>query len=311
MHVLVTGGAGFIGSHTVEALLGAGMRVRVFDNFSSGTSDNLPSHPHLHICQGDIRNSDEVWQALEGMSHVLHLAAQVSVQASVDDPITSGSVNISGFVNVLDCARRAGVERLVYASSAAVYGVPEALPLNEESRVQALAPYGLEKLVNDQYAELYRLLFDFPSLGLRYFNVYGPRQDPRSPYAGVISKFIDHINQGSPLRIFGDGWQTRDFIFVKDVARANCAALQSDAVGICNIGTGASLSLRDLAKALSDCIGSPLDVDYLPPREGDIRDSATCIARMHQLFGSHPMTDIRQGLSELVQEAQETHVEAA
>ena len=202
MKVLVTGGAGFIGSHTVEALLEAGANVRVLDNFSTGKQENLPDHPNLETRSGDIQDRQIVDQSMEGVTHVLHLAAQVSVQASLEAPSVSCGINILGFVQVLASAHARQVQRFVYASSAAVYGSPAGLPVSEQDPVQPLSPYGLEKSVNDQYAGLYRSLFGFPALGLRYFNVFGPRQDPHSPYAGVISKFIYSVQKGAPMLIF-------------------------------------------------------------------------------------------------------------
>ncbi len=235
MHVLVTGGAGFIGSHSVEALLDAGAEVTVLDNFSAGRRANLPEHGKLRIVEGDIRDAPSVQRAMTGVDHILHLAAQVSVRASVEAPALSASHNVAGFLNIADAARRPGVLRLVYASSAAVYGAPRVLPLDEGSACEPLSPYGLEKLVNDQYAALFGRLYGTSMLGLRYFNVYGPRQDPASPYAGVISRFASRLASNEPLSVFGDGQQTRDFIFVKDVARANVAALRSKCNGVLNV----------------------------------------------------------------------------
>lgn len=300
MNVLLTGGAGFIGSHTADALLAMGARVKVLDNFSNGKRENLRSHPLLSICEGDIRDPDTVRSAMQGVTHVLHLAAQVSVQASVADPVNSCETNIQGFVNVLDTARQAGVSRFVYASSAAVYGIPEHLPLSEVSPVIALSPYGLEKAVKDQYANLYQKLYGFPGLGLRYFNVYGPRQDPRSPYAGVISKFLDRIQARAPLQVFGDGSQTRDFIFVKDVAHLNVKALQSSDSGICNIATGNTVSLLQLAEALSRLAGYEIPIDFLPAQKGDIPHSATRIDRLRQWLGIERFTGLDDGLTELL-----------
>ena len=188
MHILVTGGAGVIGSHSVEQLIAAKVPVRVFDNFSSGSWQNLPIHSLLEIQDGDIRDKDAVLKAMEDITHVLHLAAQVSVQASVDDPLESCSANIGGFVNVLQAAHAFRVQRMVYASSAAVYDRPSRLPLSETDMAQPCSPYGLEKNVNDQYAFLFANEFGLSLLGLRYFNAYGLRQDPNSPYAGGISK---------------------------------------------------------------------------------------------------------------------------
>jgi UDP-glucose 4-epimerase len=297
---LIIGGAGFIGSHTVEALLASGRRVRVLDNFSSGREENLPSHPLLEIQAGDIRNADDVARAMAGMSHVLHLAAQVSVQASVEAPGDSCAHNIHGFVNVLDAARRQGVKRFVYASSAAVYGTPQALPLTEASPLAPESPYGLEKAVNDHYAALFRRLYGFASLGLRYFNVYGPRQDPRSPYAGVISKFADCMAAGKPLTVFGDGQQTRDFIFVKDVAAANMKALETGLTGVCNIGTGASVTLLQLIDALGDIVGRSLEVVHAEARPGDIRDSACDTSVMVKELGYRARYSLAEGLAELL-----------
>lgn len=300
MHVLVTGGAGFIGSHSVEHLLDANIPVRVLDNFSSGSRQNLPTHSLLEIQVGDIREMDAVCKAMEGMTHVLHLAAQVSVQASVDDPPGSCSTNIGGFVNVLQAARSCGVQRMVYASSAAVYGRPERLPLLETDLAQPCSPYGLEKYVNDQYAALFANEFGLSLLGLRYFNVYGPRQDPSSPYAGVISKFIAMIEQQQPLSVFGDGAQTRDFIFVKDVAKANVQALKSEMDGVCNVATGTSVSLLRLIDVLSECVQQSLKVAHQPAQAGDIPFSEATITRLHSLMPNQDSTDLKEGLTALL-----------
>ncbi len=301
MHVLVTGGAGFIGSHSVEQLLKANCHVRILDNFSSGTRDNLPNHSQLEIHEGDIRDAKAVHAALKDMTHVLHLAAQVSVQASVDNPPESCSTNIGGFVNVLQAARETKVQRMVYASSAAVYGRPEQLPLSEAVIAQPCSPYGLEKYVNDQYAALFAKEFEISLLGLRYFNVYGPRQDPQSPYAGVISKFIEMIHQHQPLAVFGDGSQTRDFIFVKDIAKANAQALQSDMGGVCNVATGNVQSLLELIDILSGCANQSVEVVHHPVREGDIPFSETEITRLQALMPTDDFIDLRAGLTALLQ----------
>ena len=306
MHVLVTGGAGFIGSHSVEQLLEANCSVRILDNFSSGTRENLPNHPQLEIQDGDIRDAKAVHAAMKDMTHVLHLAAQVSVQASVENPPESCSTNIGGFVNVLQAARENRVHRMVYASSAAVYGRPEQLPLSETVRAQPCSPYGLEKYVNDQYAALFAKEFGISLLGLRYFNVYGPRQDPQSPYAGVISKFMEMINQHQPLVVFGDGSQTRDFIFVKDIAKANAQALQSDMGGVCNVATGNIHSLLELIDILSGCANQSVEVVHHPVREGDIPFSETQISRLQALMPTDNFTDLNTGLTALLQYTSKT-----
>jgi len=299
MKSLVTGGAGFIGSHTVEGLLADGAAVTVLDNFSNGKRGNLPAHAALTVVDADVRDAAAVDAALEGVDRVLHLAAQVSVQSSVKEPVASCGHNVVGFLNVLDGARRRGIRRVVYASSAAVYGTPAELPLSEASPVGPISPYGLEKLIDDQYAALYASLYGLSTLGLRYFNVYGPRQDPRSPYAGVISKFVDAVRTGQPVRIFGDGLQTRDFVYVKDIAEANRRALAADATGHCNVGTGRTVTLLDLVAALERVGGRTVGRQFEPPAPGDIRDSATSTGRLAHALGFIPQTPLETGLSAL------------
>ncbi|RMH37573.1 MAG: NAD-dependent epimerase/dehydratase family protein [Nitrospirae bacterium] len=302
MYVLVTGGAGFIGSHTVEALLAEGATVRILDNFSTGKRANLPHHPKLDIQAGDIRDAAVVGQAMQGVTHVLHLAAQVSVHASVESPPTSCSHNVLGFVTVLHAARSHGVQRLVYASSAAVYGVPDEVPVAERAPVRPISPYGLEKSIDEHYAALFQRLFGFPSLGLRYFNVYGPRQDPCSPYAGVISKFVHCAEQHRPLTVYGDGLQTRDFVFVRDVAAINVRALHSTMTGVCNVGTGTRWCLLDLIETLSHCLGNPLRLTYAPAQAGDIPHSGARIDVMRDAFGIRHLTPLSDGLNALLEE---------
>jgi len=301
MLVLVTGGAGFIGSHTVEALLEAGAWVRVFDNLSTGKRANLPDHPQLEFQVGDIRNPQEVNAAMQGITHVLHLAAQVSVQASVEDPPTSCTQNIYGFVNVLHAAFQNKVQRFVYASSAAVYGVPEQVPLTETSPLAPISPYGLEKHVNEQYATLFESLYGFRTMGLRYFNVFGPRQDPKSPYAGVISKFIERISENHPLIVFGDGLQTRDFIYVKDITQANRAALEGEGTGACNIATGKTWTLLQVIDTLSTCVNQKLSVEHKAPRDGDILHSAAFNDRLREVLGYTPQASLEDGLNALLE----------
>jgi len=303
--ILVTGGAGFIGSHTTEALLAAGANVVVFDNFAAGRRSSLPaSHPALSIVEGDIRDLAGVNRAMEKATHVLHLAAQISVPLSVQDPLNSCHHNVVGFVNVLECARQRGVKRLVYASSAAVYGTPRELPLTESSPVAPISPYGLEKCIDDQYAALYGELYGLSSLGMRYFNVYGPRQDPSSQYAGVISKFAAAIAAGDTLRVFGDGGQTRDFVFVRDIARMNLRALEADATGFCNIGSGTSVTLLALIAALERVAKRNARRQFDPPVTGDIRHSAMLPDRQFAWLGEQPATPLDAGLAALLREAQ-------
>ena len=302
MRVLVTGGAGFIGSHSVEMLLSQGAEVVVLDDLSSGRAENLPRISSVSLHVGDIRDAAAVAAAMQGAHAVLHLAAQVSVQASIDDPAHSCSINVDGFVTVLDCARRLGVRRFVYASSAAVYGEPSQLPLTEASPTQPLSPYGLEKLVNDQYAALYAAQLGLSCLGLRYFNVFGPRQDPSSPYAGVISRFVDRLRAGQPLTVFGDGEQSRDFIYVGDVAAANAAALSSGVTGLCNVATGQRISLNQLIETLHAASGRRTEVRFAAERGGDIRHSGASGERLRQELRFSPRWSLREGLAALWRE---------
>ncbi len=300
--ILITGGAGFIGSHTADLLMQRGIPVRVLDNLSSGHRHNLPeTHPLLEFVEGDICDPDTVDTAMDGISHCLHLAAQVSVVASLENPAFSAQQNILGFVNVLDACRRLGAERLVYASSAAIYGEPAQLPLTETSQAVQLSPYGLEKNINEAYCNLYRRLYDFSALGMRFFNVYGPRQDPASPYAGVIALFVDRIGQNRPLTVFGDGLQTRDFVYVGDVARSNAAALEASVQGACNVATGKSTSLLDLIETLSELTGNHPEVSFESPRSGDIVHSLANPTRMNDELGIFAETSLKQGLTALLE----------
>jgi UDP-glucose 4-epimerase len=299
--VLVTGGAGFIGSHTVDALLASDVPVRVLDDLSSGRRDNLPlTHPRLEFVEGDIRDPAAVGSAMRGASHCLHLAAQVSVTSSMENPGASAERNVLGFITVLEAARAAEVRRFVYASSAAVYGDPAVLPLTEDVDLKPLSPYGLEKLIDEHYADLYQRVHGVSALGLRYFNVFGPRQDPKSPYTGVIALFVERLGSARALQVFGDGHQTRDFVFVGDVARANVAALESQMVGVCNVATGHSVTLLELIAVLSDLRGVRPHVEFLPPRDGDVRRSAADPSRMHRWLEIRAQAGLKDGLQTLL-----------
>jgi len=304
MHkVLVTGGAGFIGSHTVDHLLEREQHVVVLDNFSSGDKRNLPlGHPQLKVVEGDIRDVSAVAEAAEGITHCLHLAAQVSVVKSLEDPADSASQNILGFINVLNAAKNNKVERFVYASSAAVYGNPVSLPLNETVSLNPESPYGLEKQINELYVDLFKGLYAISTCGMRYFNVYGPRQDPKSPYAGVIALFSNAIQANQPLTIFGDGLQTRDFIYINDVARANVAALGSDYQGALNIATGATVTLLELIETIEKIVGNKCDKEFKPAREGDIKHSAASASELHKSLKMTARHSLEEGLRELLNE---------
>ena len=304
MHnILVTGGAGFIGSHTVDLLLAQNYSVRVLDNFSNGSRNNLPEESdRLQIIEGDITNEQDVAKAMQGVDRCVHLAAQVSVVSSVEDASFSAQQNILGYVNIIEAMRKNNVARLVYASSAAAYGNPVELPLKESSALSPESPYGLEKKVNEQYAELFLTLHNMSACGMRYFNVYGPRQDPKSPYAGVIALFVQRIKEKQGLTIFGDGLQTRDFIFVHDVASANLAALQSDFSGACNVGTGSSVTLLQLIEVLEELCGWQVEKQFDKPREGDIIHSAAVVERLNQTLVFKAEVNLHQGLQTLLDE---------
>lgn len=304
MQILVTGGAGFIGSHTVDLLLANGARVIVFDNFVSGNVAYLPTqHPHLTIINGDILDYPLLKYHIHQCDAVLHLAALPSVPKSIEDPVASLHVNTQGFLHVLQAIREAGrAIRLVYASSAAVYGDTSPLPCSDDVPVHVAvsSPYALEKATNERYAELYARLFDLPSLGLRYFNVYGARQHPDSPYAGVIAKFIERYHQQQPIIIFGDGNQVRDFIYVADVARANLLALHSQHQGVLNIATGRAETLRDLVGHIETAGQRTATIVYQPERNGDIRQSYAKVTEAKRCLNFHSTTLLAQGIHSLV-----------
>jgi UDP-glucose 4-epimerase len=304
MHrILITGGAGFIGSYTAHALVARGCQVRVVDNLSSGRISNLGCEAlpggRIRFFEGDVRDRAAVQAALEGCDAVLHLAAQVSVQRSVADPLGSAGNNILGFLNVLEAVRLQRVPRLVYASSAAVFGAPDRLPVSEHSQTRPVSPYGLEKLVNEQYAAMYRDLYGVSSLGMRYFNVYGPLQDPDSPYAGVISKFAAALDRDAELTVFGDGLQTRDFIYVGDVAQANVRALAATCVGVLNVATGSSASLLQLIETMGGAFGRPAQVRHLPATVGDILHSASTADQARAALDWTADTPLAAGLQAL------------
>lgn len=299
---LVIGGAGFIGSHIVEALLAQGRAVRVLDNLSSGKLQNLPlNHPDLELKIGSILDYETVQSAMLGMRRCVMLAAQVSAALSVEKPCESATSNILGFINVLESARALRLDRLVYASSAAVYGDCPNLPLVETEGARPVNPYGLEKYVDELYADLYARQYDLNSLGLRFFNVYGPRQDPKSPYSGVISKFLQRMAAGRSPQVFGDGRQTRDFVHVRDVAQACLTALHSDYRGICNVATGQRVDLLRMARILGGALGTSVALEFGPNRIGDIRHSCGSAERMHEQLRYSAGVALDQGLTELVE----------
>ncbi|WP_347489293.1 SDR family oxidoreductase [Desulfoscipio sp. XC116] len=275
MQVLVTGGAGFIGSHIVDALIARGIRTAVLDNLSTGRFENVD--PRVNFYKGDLRDEKFVRETLraEKPDYVIHHAAQIDVQTSVDDPATDAAINIIGTINLLEACRSCGVKKIVYASSAAVYGNPRYLPVDEEHSLQPLSGYGVSKHTVEHYLAVYRAIYGLDYTALRYANVYGPRQDATGE-GGVVATFTDRLLRGERCRIYGDGRQTRDFIFVGDVVRANLAALDMAGAansGIYNISTGMPTSVNELYDTLRQITGSNLEPEYCPPRAGDIEHS--------------------------------------
>ena len=302
MRALVTGGAGFIGSHIVEELLKRGDAVRVLDNFSSGKRQNLETlHGELDILEGDLRDPRAIRSAVRGVDLVFHLAAFVSVPQSMQDPETCFAVNVGGTVTLLEAARQAGVRKVVISSSTAVYGNPANFPTTEDAPLQPLSPYALSKQVNELYARLYTRTLNLPVTALRYFNVYGPRQRPDSDYAAAIPIFIRKLLAGEPLTIYGDGKQSRDFIFVKDVVQANLLAASAEAAGEAyNICTGRETSLLDLMEELSELSPHQPEVRFEAPRPGDVFRSVGNPAGAAASLGFQARTSLAEGLSQTV-----------
>ncbi|KZN23585.1 UDP-glucose 4-epimerase [Haladaptatus sp. R4] len=295
--VLITGGAGFVGSHLAEALVDHN-DVRILDDFSAGKRGNLPSD--VTVIEGDVRDPAVVDEAMSGVDLVFHEAAMVSVSKSVERPLRSHAVTGDGSLLVLDCARREDA-RVVLASSAAVYGHPESVPIHESAGKQPTSPYGIDKLTADLYARRFSDLYGLETVVLRYFNIYGPRQNPE--YSAVVRTFFDRANEGEDIAIEGDGTQTRDFVHVDDVVQANCRAATTDKVGEAfNIGTGSSVTVRGLAEAIRRVADSDSEVVHVDPRPGDIDDSRADITRAREGLGYEPTVSLSEGLDSLVGE---------
>ena len=297
---LVTGGAGFIGSHLSETLLTRGHRVRVVDDFSTGFKRNL--REGVEFIQGDLAESGVARQAVAGMDYVLHQAAIPSVPRSVDRPAESHRANVDSTLQVLIAARDAGVKRVVFAGSSSVYGDQPVLPKNEEMPTNPLSPYALQKLVGEQYGQMFTRLYGLETVTTRYFNVFGPRQDPGSPYSGVISLFIKALAEGSRPTIYGDGEQTRDFTFVADVVDAVLRAAETPGVGgqVFNVATGSRISLNRLLAALKAIFESNVEPIFKDTRTGDVRDSQADIRKAERLLGYRPLVSLEEGLRQTV-----------
>ncbi len=302
-HVLVTGGAGFIGSHLVRALIARGERVRVLDNLSTGKMENLAGlEGQFEMLTGDLRDPDAVQAAVQGVDLIFHEAAFVSVPQSMQEPQVCFDVNVRGTENLLEAARKAGVRRVVFASSAAVYGDSDDLPLREDAPTRSLSPYAASKRIDEVLADLYTRAFGLDVVGLRYFNVFGPRQNPDSVYAAAVPIFIRRLLGGQPMVIYGDGLQTRDMIYVGDVVQANLLAAQSpEAAGqVFNVCTGIELTVRALTDMLLALFPGAPQTQYAPPRAGDIYKSVGSPKHAEQVLGFRAQTPLINGLRETV-----------
>ena len=301
MLYLITGGAGFIGSHISDRLLADGHRVRILDNFSTGKHENIPASEHVEVIEGDVGNYDTVRASMEQVDIVFHEAAIASVPETVGNPLASERVNYRGTLNILEAARHAGVQRVMIACSAAVYGDLPELPKQEDMALKPLSPYAVDKLASEHACQMYTYLYGLETVSLRYFNVFGPRQDPSSPYSGVISIFSDFLNQGKQPTIYGDGEQTRDFVYVSDVVEANIRAASAPAAAgkAINIATGGKLSINELLKAICNLKGQPFEPRYKPGRQGDIRHSRADISAAREYLDWQPEVGFEDGLRKL------------
>jgi nucleoside-diphosphate-sugar epimerase len=300
---LVTGGAGFIGSHLAEELVRRGERVRVVDSLITGRRENLSHLPQVEFLQGDLADLEVARRAVAGVDYVLHQAAIPSVPRSVNDPITSNRANVDASLNVLVAARDAGVRRVVYAGSSSAYGNTPALPKVETMPTAPLSPYALQKLVAEQYCQMFTALYGLETVTIRYFNVFGPRQDPSSPYSGVISLFISALTEGRRPTIYGDGEQTRDFTFVTNVVDGVLRACEAPQASgeVINVATGGRISLNDLFRTIRDLTGAMVEPIYAEPRAGDVRDSQADINKARRLLGYEPRVALADGLARTVE----------
>ena len=302
--VLVTGGAGFIGSNLVKTLIRRGYEVIAYDNLITGKMDNiveLYGRDMFRFVKGDILDYHKLVSEMSGVRYVLHQAALPSVARSVSDPVVANRINVEGTINVLLAAHRCSVEKVVIASSSSVYGDTPELPKREDMPYSPLSPYAVTKVATELYAEVFRDLYDMPTVCLRYFNVYGPKQDPKSEYAAVIPKFISAAIRGEPLIIYGDGMQTRDFTFVEDVVNANILAMERSTVGNYNIARGERISIRELADVILDLTSSSSEIIHVKPRPGDIRHSLADITKAKTELGFHPKYDLKSGLIKTIE----------
>jgi nucleoside-diphosphate-sugar epimerase len=299
MRYLVTGGAGFIGSNTVDELVRRGHSVVVLDDLSSGKEENLAEiRNKITFMKGSITDIEAVRKAMHEAEYVLHLAARTSVPRSVKDPIETNKINIDGTLNVLVSARDAKVKRVVFAASSSAYGETSTLPKVETMQPAPISPYGVTKFVGELYAQTFGRCYGLENVSLRYFNIFGPRQDPSSPYSGVLAKFCTAFLEETRPVVFGDGEQTRDFTFVENAVQANLLACEAaNAIGrVFNVGTGGRVSLNQVLQSLGRISGRQLEAKYDPPREGDIRDSQADISAAREYLGYEPAVQFEEGL---------------
>jgi UDP-N-acetylglucosamine/UDP-N-acetyl-alpha-D-glucosaminouronate 4-epimerase len=310
---LVTGGAGFIGSHLVEELVRRGERVRVVDNLSTGKRHNIAPLPSVEFVEGDLADLEVARRTVAGIDYVLHQAAIPSVPRSVQDPITSNRANIDGSLNILVAARDAGVKRLVYAGSSSAYGDIPTLPKIETMPTAPLSPYALQKLVAEQYCQMFTRLYGLETVTIRYFNVFGPRQDPSSPYSGVISLFISALCEGRQPTIYGDGEHTRDFTYVANVVDGVLRACSAPGASgeVINVATGGRISLNTLFKTICDLVKASVEPIYAPPRPGDVKDSQADISKARRVLGYEPIVSFEEGLARTVAWYRDSHVTVA
>lgn len=296
---LVTGGAGFIGSHLVDRLVSLGCQVRVLDDFSTGKEENL-SHlaGRVEIIRGDIRDKVLCRKAAQGLEVILHQAALASVPRSVSEPLLAHEINLTGTLNLLLAAAETGIRSFVFASSSAVYGDDQTFPKKEGLEGKALSPYGAQKLASEKYCQVFSQLYNFNAVSLRYFNVFGPRQDPGSQYAAVIPIFITRMLRGQPPVIYGDGHQSRDFIYVDNVVQGNLLAANSSGFRgeVFNVGAGSRITVNELARILNSLLGLSLSPVYADPRPGDILESCADITLAERQLGFRPEVDFERGL---------------
>jgi UDP-glucose 4-epimerase len=312
--VLVTGGAGFIGSHIVRRLCGDGQKVRVADNLSTGKEERLKAlGPSIEFMRVDLADAAAADAVVKGMNYVVHQAAVPSVQRSVQDPVGTNRSNVTATLNLLESCRKRKVRRFVYAASSSAYGDTEVLPKREDMTPHPLSPYALQKLVGERYCKLYSDLFGLETVSLRYFNVFGPSQDPTSEYSAVIPKFATRLLAGKPLTVYGDGEQSRDFTYVDDVVEANLLALKAPrAVGmVFNVGCNNRITLKQLIRLLEEILNVRAEVKYLPARPGDVRHSLAGIELAREYLGYEPQVTVKEGLRRTVKWFQEhSHPEA-